>query len=416
MKQSQLFTKTIKDISKEEISNNAQLLTRAGFIDKLMVGVYSYLPLGYLVLEKIEKIIKEEMNKIGGQELLMPALTPKEPWLKTDRWKYEEMFKLKNRSEKEFGLGWTHEEVITPLVQKFIRSYKDLPVFAYQIQTKFRDELRSKSGLLRGVEFIMKDFYSFHQDDADLDKFYEKIIKAYFEIFKRCGLGKQTFLTYASGGAFSKYSHEFQTITPYGEDEIYFCKKCKLAINKEIIAEENNACPKCKSKNLEINKSIEVGNIFKLGERYSKAFNFNYTGKDGQQKLVKMGCYGIGPSRLMGTIVELHHDDRGIIWPKEVSPFNIHLIQIEDNAKCKKASEGIYDNLQKQGFGVLYDDRTDKSAGEKFADADLIGISIRIVVSERTIKEDSVEVKEREDKNAKLIKIKSLPNLFKTKK
>jgi len=413
MKQSQLFTKTTKEAPKDEVSVNAQLLIKAGFIDKLMSGVYNYLPLGYLVLSKIENIIREEMQKLGSQELLMPALLPKEPWLKTDRWKYEEMFKLKNRVEKEFSLGWTHEEIITPLVQKFVRSYKDLPIFVYQIQTKFRDELRAKSGLLRGVEFAMKDLYSFHQDQADLDKFYEKATRSYFKILQKCGLDKQTFLTFASGGAFSKYSHEFQTATPYGEDEIYLCKKCKLAVNKEIIEKEKNLCPKCKSKDLKITKAIEVGNIFKLGDRFSKAFDFFYTDKQGQPKPVQMGCYGIGPSRLMGAIVEVYHDERGIIWPKAVSPFDVHLVQIENNPKIEKASEDIYTLLQKSDFGVLYDDRQDKTAGEKFADADLIGIPIRIVVSERTLKENSVEIKERDDKNSKLIKIKALPNLFK---
>jgi len=408
MRQSQLFTKTTKDTPKDEVSHNAQLLSRAGFVDKLMAGVYSYLPLGYLVLTKIENIVREEMNKIGGQELLMPALTPKEPWLKTNRWQYEEMFKIKSRAEKDFSLGWTHEEVVTPLVQKFVRSYKDLPVFVYQIQNKFRDELRSKSGLLRGVEFAMKDLYSFHKDEAGLDDFYEKAKDAYFEVFKRCGLGEITFLTLASGGAFSKYSHEFQTVTQYGEDEIYLCRKCKLAINKEIIEEEKHTCPKCKSKDLEANKAIEVGNIFKLKDRFTKAFNFCYKDKDGEQKIVQMGCYGIGPSRLMGAIVEVCHDEKGIVWPKEVAPFNVHLIQVGDSEKVKKDSEEIYKNLRDKKIEVLYDDRQDKTAGEKFADADLIGIPTRIIISERTIEKKSVEIKKRAEKESKIIEIKNL--------
>lgn len=415
MKQSLLFAKTMKESPKDEISKNAQLLIRAGFVDKLTAGVYSFLPLGYLVLNKIENIVREEIQKLGSQEIFMPALTPKDLWLRTDRWKYEEMFKLKSRSEKEFGLGWTHEEIITPLIQKFVKSYKDLPISVFQIQTKFRDELRAKSGLLRGVEFKMKDLYSFHQDTADLDKFYEKAIKAYLEILKRCGLGRQTFLTYASGGAFSKYSHEFQTITPSGEDEIYLCKKCKLAINKEIIRTEQNQCPKCKSKDLEAHRAIEVGNIFKLGEKFSKAFGFRYEDKNGGKKLVQMGCYGIGPSRLLGAIVEVHHDEQGIIWPKEVAPFDTHLIQIENNPKVKKVAEQIYQSFEQGKNKVLYDDRENKTAGEKFADADLIGIPTRLIISERTLKEDSVEVKERENKYSKLLKIKALPNLFKTR-
>lgn len=413
MRQSQLFTKTTKDTPKDEVSYNAQLLSRAGFVDKLMAGVYSYLPLGYLVLTKIENIVREEMNKIGGQELLMPALTPKEPWLKTDRWQYEEMFKIKSRAEKDFSLGWTHEEVVTPLVQKFVRSYKDLPVFVYQIQNKFRDELRSKSGLLRGVEFAMKDLYSFHKDEVDLDDFYEKVKDAYFEVFKRCGLGEITFLTIASGGAFSKYSHEFQTVTQYGEDEVYLCNKCNLAINKEIIEEEKHTCPKCKSNDLEINKAIEVGNIFKLKDRFTKAFNFCYKDKDGEQKIVQMGCYGLGPSRLMGTIVEVCHDEKGIIWPNEVAPFNIHLIQVRDSKEVKIVSEEIYKNLIEKKFEVLYDDRNDKTAGEKFADADLIGIPLRIIISDRTIEKKSVEIKKRSEKESKIIEIKELEKFLK---
>lgn len=405
MRQSQLFTKTIKERPKDEKSINSQLLIRGGFIDKLMAGVYTFLPLGFLVLKKIENIIQEEMNKIGGQEVLMPALHPKELWQKTDRWPYLEMFKLKNRSGKDFSLGWTHEEIITPLVKKFTFSYKDLPIHVYQIQDKFRDELRTKSGLLRGVEFVMKDLYSFHTSEKDLDKYYEKVKKAYFRIFRRCGLGKQTFLTLASGGTFSRYSHEFQTVTPYGEDTIYLCPKCKLAINKEIIREENYQCSKCKSKKLEIKKAIEAGNIFKLKDKFSKAFNLTFRDKDGKEKLVLMGCYGIGLGRLMGAIVEVHHDEKGIIWPEETSPFQVHLIQIENSQKVKKIAEKLYQNLQKDKIEVLYDDRIEKAPGEKFADADLIGILIRLVISERTLKQNCLEIKKRSEKKTKLVKL-----------
>lgn len=404
MKQSQLFTKTLKESPRDEKSINAQLLIRAGFVDKLMTGVFSYLPLGYIVLKKIENIIREEMNAIYGQEVRLPILQPKEVWEKTDRWKYPEMFKLKNRSGKEMGLDWTNEEIITPLVKKFVTSYKDLPVYVYQIQDKFRDELRAKSGLLRGLEFPMKDLYSFHQNETDLEKYYEKAAKAYFRIFKRCGLGKETYLTLASGGAFSKYSHEFQTITDFGEDEIYLCLKCKIAINKEIIKEENNQCPKCKNKKLEIKKSIEVGNIFKLKDRFTKAFNFNVKDEQGNEKSLVMGCYGIGLSRLMGTIVEVHHDKAGIIWPKEVAPFQIHLIPIGNNKKVKLASEKIYQDLQKSGSEILYDDR-DKSVGEKFIDADLIGIPQRWVVSEKTLSRNCIEVKKRGEEKVNLVKL-----------
>ena len=412
MKQSQLFTKTIREAPKEEQSINAKLLIRGGFVRKLMAGVYTFLPLGFLVQKKIEEIIRNEMNSVGGQEILMPALHSKKNWETTGRWKYPEMFKLKNRSDKDFSLGWTHEEIITPLVKEFINSYKNLPFYAYQIQDKFRDELRAKSGLLRGVEFLMKDLYSFHADEKDLDSYYEKMKKAYFNIFDKCGLSTKTFLTLAAGGTFSKYSHEFQTLTTSGEDEIYLCKKCKLAVNKEIIKQEKNKCPKCGNKSLSVEKAIEIGNIFQLKDKFSKVFNLNFVGKDKKEKLVFMGCYGIGLSRLMGAIVEINHDDKGIIWPKEVAPFLVHLIQVENNQKVSKAAFGLYEDFQKQGIEVLYDDRQDKSAGEKFVDADLIGLPLRIVVSERTLKLNSVELKFRDKKETKLMKIKDLGKFF----
>jgi len=415
MKQSQLFTKTIRETPRDEKSINSRLLIKAGFIDKLTAGVYSYLPLGFKVLKKIENIIREEMNKILGQEVLLPALHPKKNWEITDRWHYKEMFKVKSRGGKDFSLGWTHEEIITPLVKKFVQSYKNLPVFVYQIQDKFRDELRVKSGLLRGVEFIMKDLYSFHRDEKDLDKYYEKVKKAYLRIFERCGLRKQTFLTLASGGTFSKYSHEFQTITPAGEDEIYLCQKCKLAVNKQIIKEEKYKCPKCKSKKLEIKKAIEVGNIFKLKDKFSKPFNFKFKDKDGKEKMVLMGCYGIGLGRLMGAIIEVHYDKDGIIWPKEVAPFDCHLLALSGSKKkferkIGKVSEKLYQDLQKADIEVLYDDRKDKTAGEKFAEADLIGIPIRIVVSEKTLKRSCVEIKRRKEEKTKLIKLNQIIN------
>ena len=413
MRQSELFTTVLKEAPKDEKSINARFLVRAGFIDKLMAGVYSYLPFGFLVLKKIENIIREEMQKIGGREVFLPALHPKENWQKTNRWQYPEMFKIKSRGGKDLSLGWTHEEIITPLVKKFVKSYKDLPIFVYQIQDKFRDELRAKSGLLRGVEFIMKDLYSFHQDEKDLDKYHENVKKAYFQILKRCELDKQTFLTLASGGTFSKYSYEFQTITPCGEDKIYLCRKCQLAVNKEIIKEEEYRCPKCKSKKLEIKKAIEIGNTFKLKDKFSKAFKFSFRDKNGKEKTVLMGCYGMGLGRLMGAIVEIHHDEKGIIWPKAVAPFGYHLLTLGSGnkkieSKIKRVSEKLYQDLQKQNFEVLYDDRVDKTAGEKFAEADLIGIPWRIVISERTLEKNCVEIKKRNEKEVQLIKTRNL--------
>jgi prolyl-tRNA synthetase len=405
MRQSLLFSKTIKEAPKEEISVNAQILARAGFVDKLMTGVYSYLPLGFLVLRKIEEIIRQEMNRIGGQEIFLPALHPKANWQQTKRWGYPEMFKLKNREGKEFGLGWTHEEIITPLARKFISSYKDLPVYVYQIQDKFRDELRAKSGLLRGVEFLMKDLYSFHRDEKDLDRYYEKVKAAYLRIFRRCGLKKETYLTLASGGTFSKYSHEFQTMTSAGEDTIYLCSKCELAINKEIIEKEKFTCPKCGGKKLEVRKTIEIGNIFKLKNKFSGPFKLVFKDEDGKEKEVFMGCYGIGLGRLMGTIAEIHHDDKGLIWPKEVAPFRVHLISLTG---AEKEGEKLYRDLLDQNIEVMYDDRKDKSAGEKFAEADLIGIPLRIVVSGRTLQKNCLELKKRGEQKAKLMKIKDI--------
>lgn len=414
MYQSKFFCKTQREAPKEEISMNSQLLTRAGFIDKLMAGVYSFLPMGTRVLKKIEKIIREELEKIGAQELLLPALHPKENWEMTQRWQEEIMFKFKNRSGRELGLGWTHEEIITPLVKKFVKSYRDLPLALFQIQVKFRDELRPKSGLLRGVEFIMKDLYSFHSDEKDLERYYEKVKMAYFRIFKRCGIEKQTFLTLASGGSFSKYSHEFQTVTPFGEDTIYLCEKCDLAINQQIFGEEKYKCPQCGNEKLEVKKAIEVGNIFNLKDKFSKAFNFTFKDRQGKERFVVMGCYGIGLPRLMGAIVEVNHDEKGICWPKEVAPFQVHLIPIEKSKKVREATNKVYQLLENHEIETLYDDR-EKGIGEKFVDCDLIGIPLRIVISEKSLKEKSVEVKERKKKVPKLVKIKNLLSFLKSK-
>lgn len=405
MLQSQLFTKTKKEAPKGEEAINAQLLIRAGFIDKLMAGVYTFLPLGLRVLKKIENIIRDEMIKIGGQEVLMPTLQPKENWLKTNRWKnLETLFRLKSRNfETEYALGPTHEEVISPLAKKFVFSYKDLPFYVFQIQNKFRDEIRAKSGLLRSREFLMKDLYSFHQDEKDLDRYYEKVKAAYFRIFKRAGLGNLTILTFASGGTFSKYSHEFQTLTPAGEDKIYICEKCKVAVNQEIINEQN-FCPECGNRKLKIEKAVEVGNIFKLKTKYSTPFNLKYKDEKGEEKDVMMGCYGIGLPRLLGVIVEVYHDEKGIIWPESVAPFKAHLIDLSD--KQKAIGDKLYRPLQKAGIEVLYDDRKDVSPGEKFAEADLIGIPYRLVISKKT--GDKIEIKKRKEKKIKLVSEKEL--------
>lgn len=405
MKQSALWTKTSKDISREEVSINAQLLTRAGMIDKVAAGIYSYLPLGYRVLTKIENIIREEMNAVNGLEVLMPALQPKEQWVRTGRWDtLDVLFRLQGSGDKEYALGATHEEIVTPLIQRFVSSYKVLPVSVYQIQTKFRDEPRAKSGLLRGREFRMKDMYSFHLSEADLNDYYERVTSAYMAVYRRCGIGDSTYLTFASGGAFSKYSHEFQTVTEFGEDTIHVCEKCRIAINKEILAEQSS-CPTCDNKSLTVSRAIEVGNIFKLQTRFSSAFDFVIPDASGKNLPIVMGCYGIGSSRIMGAIVEMSHDQGGIVWPDGVAPFAVHLVSLANNDALRQKADALYEQMTRRGIEVLYDDREGVRPGEKFAEADLIGIPTRMVVSEKTLAAGSVEVKKRKEAKSALVRI-----------
>src|SRR3989338_5154501 len=426
MLQSKLFYKVQKNKTGNADSVSHDLLIRAGYIDQLMSGVYSFLPLGFRVLKKIENIIRRNMELIDGQELLLPSLHPKENWVKTGRWDtLDVLFKLPGAGDKEYALGSTHEEVIAPLAKKVIFSYKDLPLHVFQIQNKFRNELRAKSGILRTREFIMKDLYSFYTNQDDFDKYYEKAAKAYEKIFKECGIGKITYRTLASGGTFSKYSDEFQTVTEAGEDLIYVCKKCSLAVNKEIKA-ETPVCTNCANAEFEEKKAVEVGNIFKLGTKFSTPFDLKFTDRDGHDKPILMGCYGIGLGRLMGAIVEASHDERGIAWPKSVAPFLVHLLRLESNPNVKKEAQKLYTDLsrlqsntgsstksgQNSNISVLYDDR-DKSAGEKFAESDLMGIPLRIVISEKTLVKNSVELKERNKKESKLIKIKTLMSYLK---
>ncbi len=408
MRFSNLFTKTLKETPALEKSINASFLIRGGFISQLSAGIYTFLPLGLRVRRKLETIIREEMDRIGGQEVLMPALHPKENWTKTGRWKYPEMFKVKSRSGSDYSLGWTHEEIITPLFKKFVKSYKDLPFYGYQIQTKFRDELRAKSGLLRLREFAMKDLYSFHATQKDLDSYYERVKKAYFRICRRIGLDKFTYFTFASGGAFSKFSHEFQTETEAGEDTIYLCERCRIAINKEIIGEQK-VCPGCQGKDFEIKKAIEIANIFKLGTRFSKPFNLLFTDNNGARKEILMGCYGFGIERVIGTVVEVYHDERGIIWPKNLAPFEIHLINLEGNLR---ESEKIYWHLLNSGLEVLWDDR-EETPGVKFADADLIGNPLRVVISSKTLKSKKAEIKLRNKKKLEFVSWRNLASKVK---
>lgn len=403
MRQSELFTKTSKTFPKDEEAVNAKLLIRAGYIRKMSAGVFSFLPLGLRVLNKINQIIREEMNAIGGQELLMQALVAKEYWEKSKRWHTDVAYEFKSPFGEEFALGWTHEEVITSIATHFINSYKDLPLGVYQIQTKYRAEPRAKSGLLRGREFMMKDLYSFHQSKEDLDAYYQKVIGAYQKILKRLSLKAK--LTEASGGAFTKeYTHEFQVLSPVGEDVVVYCTSCDYAQNREIaLVKGGHRCPKCGGEVKEA-AGIEVANVFKLGTRYSDAFDLKFTDESGKKKPVIMGSYGIGPTRLLATLVEVYNDEKGIIWPESVSPYKVHLLGIN------KSAEKVHMQLHKAGMEVLYDDR-DVSAGEKFADADLLGITWRAVVSEKT--GAKIELKKRGSEKIKLIGIEELIKLAK---
>src|SRR3989338_2743307 len=415
MNQSELFGRTLREAPKDEISTNAILLSRAGYIHKLMAGVYQYLPLGIRVLQKIEEIIREEMNAAGAQEILMPALHPKENWEKTGRFQeFDALFKVISHFDQEFALAPTHEESVVPLAQRSSLSYKDLPFGLYQIQTKFRDEPRAKSGLLRGREFRMKDLYSFHADEKSLDEYYEKIAASYEKIYKRCGL--KALRVKASGGTFSKFSDEYQVITAAGEDLIFISDDGE-ALNRELIPEmlqtaEPGTTIQHEGKEWHVERGAEVGNIFKLKNKYSKPFGFVYTTEDGSQKDVLMGCYGIGSSRIMGTIVEVSSDAKGIIWPESVAPFMYHIIPVaaKDESKMQEILEmslKLHNKAEWQG-GALIDDRADVSPGEKFADADLIGLPIRVVISEKTLAKGGVEVKRRDSPEVTIVDAENL--------
>ncbi len=397
MRQSKLYTKTSKNIPSDEVSRNATLLIKGGFVHKEMAGVYSYLPLGLRVIEKIKRIIKEEMDAIGGQEILLASLQGPDLWRKNDRWDDKKIdIWFKDRGDK-VGFAWSHEEPMIEMASHYIESYKDLPVLVYQFQNKFRNEPRAKSGLLRTREFMMKDLYSFTATEKDLDDFYEKCAQTYEKIFKRVGIGDRTYRTFASGGVFTKYSHEFQSVSEAGEDTIYLDPKKKIAINKEVYTPEIVKSLGLNQKNLVETKAIEVGNIFKFGTIYSEKLGLKYKDKKGDEKPVFLGSYGIGIGRLMATAVELFSDTSGIVWPESIAPFKVHLIELG-----KDKGKEVYAHLIKAGIEVLYDDR-DASAGEKFKDADLLGIPWRMVVSAKTKKK--VEIKRRNAKKVELLSI-----------
>lgn len=402
MRLSQLFTKTSKSVPADETSKNAQLLIQAGYIHKEMAGVYAYTPLGLRVVENIKRIVREEMNAIGGQELIMTNLQPREPWEATGRWddgNVDIWFKSKLKDGSEVGLAWSHEEPIVEMMKQYISSYKDLPVSVYQFQTKLRNELRAKSGIMRGREFVMKDMYSMNVDAQTHDKYYDSVIEAYKKVYDRLGIGEDTYVTFASGGAFTKFSHEFQTVCQAGEDTIYLHKGKNIAINQEVMDDESLQKLGVKRDELEEVKSSEVGNIFNFGTEKSEKMDFSFTNEQGEKQFVHLGSYGIGVTRVMGVIAEKMADDKGLVWPESVAPAKIYIARLGDNEPVVQQADVLYDRLTAAGVQVIYDDR-DLRAGEKFADADLLGIPYRVVISDKTASSGHIELKARTKDNA----------------
>lgn len=409
MKMTELATKTLRNAPADEVAKNAALLIKAGFIHKEMAGAYSYLPLGLKVLENIKSIVREEMNAIGSQEIIMTSLQRKELWERTDRWDDKNVdiwFKSKLVNGSDVGFGWSHEEPITDMMTNFISSHRDLPVYVYQFQTKLRNELRAKSGIMRGREFVMKDLYSYSASQEAHEAFYEQVAEAYGRIFDRIGIGDSTFKTFASGGAFTQFSHEFQTLCEAGEDTIYLHRERKLAVNKEVLTDEVLTQLELKRDDLEEVAAAEVGNIFSFGTAKSEQLNLYFTTEQGERVPVVLGSYGIGVTRLMGVIAELMGDERGLVWPEVIAPYKYHLIWLGDD-KARHQTELVYQQLSESGQSVLFDDRGDGvRAGEKFADADLIGLPVRLVVSDKT--GDKVEHKLRTSDQTKLVSPKEL--------
>jgi len=397
MRLSKLFTKTRKAAPADEQAKNAQLLIRAGFVYKVMAGVYAYTPLGLRVLENIKQIVREEMNAIGGQELIMSSLQKRETWEETGRWDDEVVdvwFKSRLKDDTEVGFGWSHEEAIVEMMKQYLESYKDLPINVYQFQTKMRNELRAKSGIMRGREFVMKDMYSISLDAEQHETFYQATIEAYNRVFDRLGLGDDTYVTFASGGAFTQFSHEFQTICDAGEDIIYLHREKNIAVNEEVLDDDNLAKIGIKREELEKVKSAEVGNIFNFGTQKSEDTNFTFTNSEGKQQFVHLGSYGIGITRLMGVIAEKFSDDKGLVWPESVAPAKVYLVRIGDSAEVTTCADALYEELIKKSITVLYDDRNIRP-GEKFADAELMGIPHRVVVSDRHVANQAYEYASR---------------------
>ena len=403
MRLSQNFTKTLKDAPADEVSKNAQLLIRAGYVYKVMAGVYAYTPLGLRVLEKIKQIVREEMNALNSQELIMSSLQRKETWLETGRWSDEVVdvwFKSKLQDGTDVGFGWTHEEPIIEMLRTYLQSYKDLPISVYQFQTKLRNELRAKSGIMRGREFVMKDMYSVHATKEALDAYYEKIIDAYKRCYERLGIGEDTYVTFASGGQFTRFSHEFQTVCDAGEDYIYLHRDKNIAINEEVIDEAIIELGIARDE-LERVKTAEVGNIFNFGTQKSEEMNLVFTGDDGREHYGYLGSYGIGITRVMGVVVEKFADDKGLVWPVNLAPAQVYLVQIGGDESRVKADQ-LYEELMSQGIEVIYDDR-DERPGAKFADSELMGIPYRVTVSDRNMVENKYEYTPRNTGETELL-------------
>lgn len=405
MKRSQLYVKTSRHTPADEQAKNAELLIRAGFIYKIMAGVYAYTPLGLRVLEKIKNIIREEMEAIGGREILMTSLQSAETWKTTRRWDDEVVdiwFKTKLKDGTDLGLAWSHEEAIMEMMRGVVSSYKDLPIAVYQFQTKLRNELRAKAGMMRGREFLMKDMYSLHATQADLDAYYQKVVQAYQRIFARLGLGDHTFMTFASGGAFTKFSHEFQTICPAGEDVLYVDRRRNIAVNEEVLSEASRDLG-LDAERMEKLKSAEVANIFNFGADKGQQMKIYFTDQSGQKQPIYLASYGIGVSRLMGVIAELMSDDKGLVWPLNLSPFQVYLIAIGD--ELRTSADQLYQQLTAAGIEVLYDDR-DERPGVKFADAELMGISYRVTISSRL--EGKLELLDRQSGELSILTVEDL--------
>jgi prolyl-tRNA synthetase len=410
MRRSELFIKTRREAPADEEAKNAQLLIRAGYIHKEMAGVYSYLPLGFMVIENIKRIVREEMDAIGGEEMVLSTLQHPQIWQSTDRWddaKVDVWFKAALGEGSEVGFGWSHEEPMTRLMAQFVSSYKDLPIYAYQFQNKLRRELRSKSGLLRGREFIMKDLYSFSRNREEHDRFYGQVEQAYHKVYDRLGIGDITYKTFASGGPFAKFSHEFQTISDIGEDTVYLSEAQKLAINQEVLTDEVLRDLGLGREELVEKKAVEVGNIFTFGSRYSEPLGLFYTDENGVQQPVFAGSYGIGVSRLMGLLAELTADDKGLVWPDGLAPYSVYLANLGDEEEVRRQADEIYGFLTDRHISVLYDDR-DERPGEKFADADLLGIPHRVVVSQKSLEAGGFELKNRTVTDTKIVQKDSL--------